>query len=94
MSVKRQKHSSQFKAKVALSAIRNEKTLAQMSKEFGVNANLISKWKSQLLERAKDLFEGHPPREVDDELVSKLYQQIGEQKVELDWLKKKSGIDR
>jgi len=87
----RKNHNGAFKAKVALEAVKGEKTLAQLSNEFGVHANQIGQWRKQLLKELPSLF-AHPrtKREKDqEELVSELYRQIGQLKVELDWLKKK-----
>lgn len=96
MAGKRRKFSSDFKAKVALEAIRGQKTVAQLASEYEVHANQVSQWKRQLLESLPEVFGRR--REHDEqrqqELVEGLYQQIGELKVELDWLKKKSGMGR
>jgi transposase-like protein len=81
-----------FKAKVALEAVKGEKTLAQLSSEFGVHANQIGQWRKQLLKELPNLFsDRRTKRDRDQEdLVSELYRQIGQLKVEVDWLKKKS----
>jgi transposase len=84
----RRKFSASFKAKVAIEAIKNEKTLAELSKQFEVNAVVISRWKAELLENISSVFEkgtNAPKEEVD---VEKLYAQIGQLKVENDFLKK------
>jgi transposase len=84
----RRKFSASFKAKVAMEAIKNEKTLAELSKQFEVNAVVISRWKAELLENISSVFEkgtNAPKEEVD---VEKLYAQIGQLKVENDFLKK------
>lgn len=88
----RKAHDSAFKAKVALEAIKGERTLAQLSSEFGVHANQIGQWRKQVLKELPNLFSDRPrKRDRDQEdLVSELYHQIGQMKVELDWLKKKS----
>lgn len=87
----RKKYSAEFKAKVALAAARGQKTLSQLAKQYSVHANQISKWKSQLLESAPDLFrDGRQKKKEKDSIrEEQLYEQIGRQKVELDWLKKK-----
>lgn len=81
-----------FKAKVALEAIKGEKTLAQLSSEFGVHANQIGRWRKQLLEELPNLFSDRRKKQdkAQEDLVSELYRQIGQLKVEVDWLKKKS----
>jgi transposase-like protein len=95
MKNKRRNHSAQFKAKIALAAAKGDKTIAELSGEFGVHPNQITKWKKQLLESLPDIFSNRRQndRHRQDELTSELYQQIGRLKVELDWLKKKSGFD-
>ncbi len=83
----------EFKAKVALAALRGDKTLNQVASQYDVHSNQVSVWKKQLLEGAKDFFsDGRIHRQKDEEeLVARLYQEIGQLKVELDWLKKKVG---
>jgi transposase-like protein len=90
----RKKHNGAFKAKVALEAVKGEKTLAQLSSEYGVHANQIGQWRKQLLKELPTLF-AHKRSTHDrdqEELASELYRQIGQLKVELDWLKKKSHL--
>jgi len=88
----RRQHSSAFKAKVALEAIKGEKSIAQLSSEFGVHPNQIRQWKKQLLQELPGIFSKKRKRAEKDaeQLESELYRQIGQLKVELDWLKKKS----
>ncbi|MBN2843111.1 MAG: transposase [Sedimentisphaerales bacterium] len=95
MKGKRRNHSTQFKIKVALAAVKGDKTLAELSKEFQLHPNQITNWKKQLTESLPEVFSRHRDQAAQDqqELVDKLYQQIGQLKVELDWLKKKSGFD-
>jgi len=96
MAIMRRKHDSSFKAKVALEAVKGEKTLAQLSSEFKVHPNQISKWRRHLLECLPGLFYDRRKR-VDrdrEELKSELYRQIDQLKVELEWLKKKSQMLR
>ena len=88
----RKHYSAKFKAQVALSAIREDKTLSELSSELSVHANQIVRWKKELLTRAEEVF-GHEvdKRSQDAEArEAELYRQIGQLKVELDWLKKKS----
>jgi len=88
----RKGHNGAFKAKVALEAIRGEKTLAQLSSEFEVHANQIGQWRKQLLNELPSLFSDRRKKQdrEQEDLVSELYRQIGQLKVEVDWLKKKS----
>lgn len=87
-------HNGAFKAKVALEAIKGEKTLAQLSSEFGVHANQIGQWRKQVLKELPNLFSNRRTRQdrEKEDLISELYRQIGQLKVEMDWLKKKSQI--
>jgi len=88
----RKKYNGAFKAKVALESIKGEKTLAQLSSEFVVHANQICQWRKQLLKELPNLFSnGYKDKSrAQDDLIPELYRQIGQLKVELDWLKKKS----
>jgi transposase len=88
---KRNSFSSQFKAKVALEAIRGEKTLNELAKEFSVHPNQVGQWKRELQENAAGLFEvKRGPKPVDPASdPEKLYSEIGRLKMQLDWLKKK-----
>jgi len=86
----RRTHDAAFKAKVALEAIKGEKTTAQLSSQYGVHPNQISKWKKRVLEQLPEIFNGKPKKadRTAEEIQAELYQQIGQLKVELDWLKK------
>lgn len=90
----RKNYKSEFKAKVALEAVRGRLTINEISKEFGVHPNQISKWKKQFLESLPQIFENSKSAKTQEqeELVNQLYQQIGRLKVEIDWLKKKSAL--
>jgi transposase-like protein len=93
MSKKRITHSAAFKAKVALAATKQDKTLSQLSAQFKVSPIVISRWKSQLLDNVDALFQdGRVKKKIDNPNVDELYQEIGRLKVELDWLKKKSDL--
>lgn len=90
----RRGHDGAFKARVALEALKEEKTIAQISSEFGVHANQIRQWRQKLLDELPQLFTDRRKKrdKEGDELQSELYRQIGQLKVELDWLKKKSQV--
>ncbi len=81
------KFSGAFKAKVALEALKERETLAELSKRFEVHPNMISKWKQEFLERSSEIFDkkSDADSEVDAE---KLYSKIGQLEIENDFLKK------
>ncbi len=87
-------HPPAFKARVALEAIKEQKTIAELSSMYGVHSTQITKWKRRALEILSQGFSEHLiQRKRDDrELVQELYRQIGRLKVEVDFLKKKMGI--
>ncbi len=87
---RRRKFTADFKAKVALEAIKNQKTLAELSQHFEVNSVTISKWKSEFLKNMSLAFGGETSSSIgpDSPEIEKLYAQIGKLKVELDFLKK------
>lgn len=90
----KKKFDAAFKAKVALEAIKGQKTLAELARIYEVHPNQIGQWKKQIQAELPKVFNGKRDREAKDqaELVEELYRQIGQLKVELDWLKKKSGL--
>ena len=89
----RKKHSAACKAKVALMAIKGDRTIAELAGEFGVHPNQIYNWKKQLLEGAASVFEGGASAEgaTNEAQVDLLYRQIGQLKVENDFLARKLG---
>jgi Transposase. len=86
----------EFKAKVGLEAVRGVKTINQIAQEHGVHPVQVGQWKKEILERAGTLFEGKrgpkPTNEYSE--PERLYGEIGKLKMELDWLKKKSGLSQ
>lgn len=90
---KRKTHSAELKAKVGLEAVRGLKTANELAQQYGVHPVLVGQWKKEILERSASLFEGKrgpkPAAHADEE---RLYSEIGRLKMELDWLKKKSGL--
>lgn len=88
MSIKRKQYSGSFKAKVALAALREEGTLAQLSSKYGVNANMISKWKLQAMQNMAQLFDQKASvkdiASADD--IKNLHAKIGQLTIERDFL--------
>ena len=88
------KHGAAFKAKVALAAVRGDRTIAELASEFGVHPNQIYNWKKQLLDGAASVFEGGGSAAEgtsNEAQVDVLYRQIGQLKVENDFLARKLG---
>ena len=91
---KRKPRGSDFKAKVALAALREQKTVGELANQFEVHATQIHQWKKLLQERAADVFETGRKGASEKESAAEskeLYEQIGRLKMELEWLKKKVG---
>jgi len=91
MTSKRRKFTEKFKAKVALEAVKGDKTLAALASEYKVHPNQISEWKKHLLMNAGELFVSGKTRrgKTEEELTAPLYEEIGRLKMDLKWLKKK-----
>jgi len=88
----RKKFEAGFKARVALEAVKGEKTLAELSSQYGVHSNMIVRWKQEMLQKLPGLFDKKAERREnaqEAEKVDKLYKAVGELKMENDWLKKK-----
>lgn len=94
MSRKRRVLGSALKARVALAALRGDKTTAQLASEFAVHASQVAAWKKQLLAQAAELFEDGRSKRRDESAADEqeLYEQIGRLKMEVEWLKKKSAL--
>lgn len=90
----RKQFSAEFKAKVALEALKQKYTINELSTQFSVHPNQIMNWKKQLLKGLPGIFSNGKvvQEKSDEELKSRLYQEIGQLKVELDWLKKKASL--
>lgn len=93
MKKNRTRYNEDFKAKVAIEALKDQRTISDIAGQYQIHPNQVSKWKSQLMQGAKVIFEDGRTKKKDDKpSEERLYQQIGQLQVELDWLKKKSGM--
>ena len=83
-----------FKVKVVLEAFKGQRTINEISSHYGIHPNQVNQWKKQAVEGLPDVFSTRRLRaaEEDEVLKAQLYQQIGQLKVELDWVKKKAGL--
>ena len=88
----RKRYDSAFKARVALAAVKGDKTISELASEYGVHGNLVSQWKRRLLSNVTSVFEEADNGAVREHeaVVEELHRQIGQLHVELDWLKKKA----
>jgi len=93
----RKTYTADFKAKIALEAIRETKTVAQLAAEYGVHPNMVAKWKQAALAALPDAFKREDrtdnEREEQQKKQAELYEQIGRLTTQVVWLKKKSGIE-
>jgi transposase len=91
---RRKVHSPEFKAKVGLEALKGVQTINEIGQKYGVHPVQVGQWKKAIQEQAKSLFEGKrgPKPVVEHQEPERLYSEIGKLKMEMDWLKKKSGI--
>ena len=92
MKQSRRKHNPEFKAKVALEALKGDETVAQLASRYEVHPSQIRSWKKSLSEGAAGIFGGEASSKKDSEsLIPQLYQQIGQLKVERDFLESRLG---
>ena len=96
MARQRRQFSAALKAKIAVEAIKGQKTVQEIGSSFSVHPNQVTNWKKQLLEFSPEAFSTGRIRsdEAEEQLKASLYEQIGRLKIELDWLQKKSGLSR
>jgi len=94
MKKERKSYTAAFKAKVALEAIKGQRTTNEIASAYEVHPNQVTQWKKQAVSQLSEIFSNGRARDdaAEEELRNQLYQQIGQLKVELDWLKKKSGL--
>ena len=90
MTISRKKHSTQTKVKVVLDVLKGEKTIAEITAKYGIHATQINTWKKAVLEVLPEAFSNKRKRQENDQqaLIDELYKQIGQLKVENDFLKK------
>jgi transposase-like protein len=91
MTKKRRRHNDEFKARVALEAVKGVKTLSELSSAYGVHPSVIAQWKRHLVDGSAEVFsrKNGLRGKSEEELTSPLYEEIGRLKMEVDWLKKK-----
>jgi putative transposase len=89
--MQRKQYSTEFKTKAAIEALKGLKTVNELASELGVHPSQIALWKKQALDVLPEAFSTHrgPAPKKQEDLTAQLYQQIGQLKVELDWVKKK-----
>ena len=96
MTRQRRSFSAEMKARIALESIKGQKTIQEIASHYGVHPNQVTNWKRQAIQGVPELFADRRsrPDTSEEALKAELYQQIGQLQVELDWLKKKSGLSR
>jgi transposase-like protein len=94
MSTQRKRYSAEFKARVALETLKGHKTVNELAGLYGVHPTQIAHWKHRLQKEMPEIFSARRDKRAHEHeaLQAQLYQQIGQLKVELDWLKKKAGF--
>mgnify|MGYP000365478159 CR=1 FL=1 len=92
--MKLRKFTKDFKAKVALEAIKGQRTANELAQEFGIHVNQINLWKKQLLQAVPNVFSKGKDHEAEclERERDRLYRKVGQLQVEVDWLKKKTGL--
>jgi transposase-like protein len=94
MGRQRRQYSGEFKAKVAIEAIKGQHTVREIAGRYSVHPNVVTQWKKQALEELPAIFSdgrAHSEKEEGQE-KAELYEQIGRLKMELEWLKKRTGL--
>jgi transposase-like protein len=96
MKRQRKQYSADLKAKIAVEAVKGQRTIQEIASHYGIHPNQVTQWKKQLLDGASEVFSNgrNDAGEADEKMKAELYQQVGKLQVELDWLKKKSGMSR
>lgn len=86
----RKKHSASFKAQVALSALKEQESLSELSQRYGVHSQMISAWKREFLARSSEIFETKPAVQESSSREKELYEKIGRLEMEVDFCKRAS----
>ena len=96
MKRQRKQYSADLKAKIAVEAVKGQRTIQEIASHYSIHPNQVTQWKKQLLDNAGEVFSSSRDRisEADEQMKAELYQQIGKLQVEFDWLKNKSGLSR
>ena len=96
MKRQRKQYSADLKAKIAVEAVKGQRTMQEIALHYSVHPSLVTQWKKQLLDGAGEIFSSGRDQaaEAEEQLKAELYQQVGKLQVELEWLKKKSGMSR
>jgi putative transposase len=96
MKRQRKQYSADLKAKIAMEAIKGQRTIQEIASQYEVHPTMVMQWKKQLINSAAEAFSRSKVHdaEAEERLKAELYQQIGKLQVEVDWLKKKSGLSR
>jgi transposase-like protein len=96
MKRQRKQYSAELKAKIAVEAVKGQRTIQEIASQYGIHPTMVTHWKKQLLDGASDVFSNGKVREIeaDEQQKAELYEQIGKLQVEVNWLKKKSGLSR
>lgn len=91
----RKRYDNRLKARIALEAIKEQRTISEIASDYEIHPNQVGQWKKKVLDELPDIFSGKGEKKQDNEAIqNELYRQIGQLKVELDWLKKKAGLAR
>ncbi len=92
----RKKYSAELKARIAVEAVKGQRTIQEIASHYSIHPTMVTNWKRQLLDGVSNIFSNgrEQAAESEEEVRSELYQQIGKLQVEVDWLKKKSGLSR
>jgi transposase-like protein len=96
MKRQRKQYSADLKAKIAVEAVKGQRTIQEIASQYGIHPSQVTQWKKQLVESAAEIFSNGRDHatEADEQMKAELYQQVGKLQGELDWLKKKSGLSR